>query len=483
MRVLISLLGLAPGVVTGAYYALVRDRGIPIDRVVTLTTNHQQASDCEREIERELQRWQDEQRVTVRYDGLAVLYEPESGGDSHQSLQKQMADACRLRIPEDDLNTEHSVNVFREAMLTLVRDVYRDDEVYLCVAGGRKSMSAIAAIAAQLYGHGVKGLYHLFVSRGIERDGMIDVLPTLPTERKRCVLRPTLDEVQLVELPFFQLTMHEGQLRLTLRGQIQEHILEYLADNPELVTVLEPDTHGQVLGYVFEDQVAHALCEQEYFARPRHRIAKGDVDVWAIKKGTDLAKLEPTQADMAQLRQNLIHYFNDSELRDLCFDLGVDYESLPGTGKSDKARELVSYLDRRGRVPELTWMGQQLRPNTPWPGISEKAQGEMLVIECKLYENTTQLLTVDKVDQAIKYRDAMQNKWPRSQVQAWVVTNAEAAEDDTWRHANEHDVKLMTTGELSSDFMHKLDTGKWIALIRKNWITGVIQLMKQPDAP
>jgi hypothetical protein len=35
---------------------------------------------------------------------------------------------------------------------------------------------------------------------------------------------------------------------------------------------------------------------------------------------------------LAQLRENLINCFNDEELRDLCFDMGVDYESMTGAG-------------------------------------------------------------------------------------------------------------------------------------------------------
>lgn len=57
--------------------------------------------------------------------------------------------------------------------------------------------------------------------------------------------------------------------------------------------------------------------------------------------------------DWAQLRQLLVESFDDNELRDLCFDLRIDYESLPGEGKSAKARELVQYCDRHKRPHEL----------------------------------------------------------------------------------------------------------------------------------
>ena len=50
-----------------------------------------------------------------------------------------------------------------------------------------------------------------------------------------------------------------------------------------------------------------------------------------------------------ELRDFIDRYFDDNELRDLCFDLDIDYESLPAVGKSAKARELVAYCLRHGR--------------------------------------------------------------------------------------------------------------------------------------
>jgi hypothetical protein len=67
------------------------------------------------------------------------------------------------------------------------------------------------------------------------------------------------------------------------------------------------------------------------------------------------------------LRQFLIDHFNESELRDLCFELELDYESLSGESKTDKARELVTYYQRHGRSAELEAMCRKLRPNVPWP--------------------------------------------------------------------------------------------------------------------
>lgn len=65
---------------------------------------------------------------------------------------------------------------------------------------------------------------------------------------------------------------------------------------------------------------------------------------------------------LSQLRENLLHHFNLDEFRTLCFDVGVDYDDLPGESKSGKARELITFLDRQGRLHDLIHRCAELRP-------------------------------------------------------------------------------------------------------------------------
>jgi hypothetical protein len=58
-------------------------------------------------------------------------------------------------------------------------------------------------------------------------------------------------------------------------------------------------------------------------------------------------------------------------LRTLCFDLGKEYDGLPGDGKEAKARELVAYLERRERIPELEAKSKRLRPELWEPARAE----------------------------------------------------------------------------------------------------------------
>jgi hypothetical protein len=62
---------------------------------------------------------------------------------------------------------------------------------------------------------------------------------------------------------------------------------------------------------------------------------------------------ETANMDRVQRREMLIKYFNDSELRALCFELNVEYEDLGGTSRSAKALELVTYCERHGLTPQL----------------------------------------------------------------------------------------------------------------------------------
>jgi PAS domain S-box-containing protein len=74
---------------------------------------------------------------------------------------------------------------------------------------------------------------------------------------------------------------------------------------------------------------------------------------------------------LAKLRRTLETHFDEGELHDLCFDLGV--QGLPDRAKGDLIRELLAYCDRRSRVPELVEVGKRQRPDVPWPEMSEQA--------------------------------------------------------------------------------------------------------------
>lgn len=67
------------------------------------------------------------------------------------------------------------------------------------------------------------------------------------------------------------------------------------------------------------------------------------------------------------LRNTIIEHFDLDELRDLCFELDVTFDDLAGDTLSEKARELVLFLDRRGDTAVLIDVCRRLRPKAHWP--------------------------------------------------------------------------------------------------------------------
>jgi len=66
--------------------------------------------------------------------------------------------------------------------------------------------------------------------------------------------------------------------------------------------------------------------------------------------------------DRLALRRIIDQHFNESELRDLCFELGIDYEHLEGNSKAGKVRSLLLYFERRKALERLAETVVRLRP-------------------------------------------------------------------------------------------------------------------------
>jgi hypothetical protein len=95
-----------------------------------------------------------------------------------------------------------------------------------------------------------------------------------------------------------------------------------------------------------------------------------------VKEEADMAQTWAKE-QLVQLRDNLVKYFSDEELRDLCFSLSafqglkdLDYDSLPAQGKAAKARELVAYVGRNNCIPALAKKCRELRPDVDWLGAA-----------------------------------------------------------------------------------------------------------------
>ncbi len=72
----------------------------------------------------------------------------------------------------------------------------------------------------------------------------------------------------------------------------------------------------------------------------------------------------------AEFRAQLVELFGEDDLRDLCFELEIDFENLPGSTKSAKARELFIFCTRRGQLEALRATCARLRPHLAWPPLA-----------------------------------------------------------------------------------------------------------------
>ncbi len=66
------------------------------------------------------------------------------------------------------------------------------------------------------------------------------------------------------------------------------------------------------------------------------------------------------------LRQTISQRFNLSDIRTLCFDLGIEYEELGGGPKSDVITALIGYCQRNERLNDLQNYLQRERSFVAW---------------------------------------------------------------------------------------------------------------------
>lgn len=77
------------------------------------------------------------------------------------------------------------------------------------------------------------------------------------------------------------------------------------------------------------------------------------------------------QTKIIELRDVIATNFSESDIRDLCINLNIDYENLPGQEKRGKARELVQYASRNSIIEELEREVYRLRPRLGSPSARE----------------------------------------------------------------------------------------------------------------
>jgi WD40 repeat protein len=123
--------------------------------------------------------------------------------------------------------------------------------------------------------------------------------------------------------------------------------------------------------------VAYAYQYQEHYPDGVYWLNAAE-GLWSAFAGLGRHFLEQgdSQALKARLWETLRSRFSIEEIRDLCLELGVNYEEFsPQLGISSLTRELIQHIDRRGQLPVLEAAVRRLRGEL----AETQAQDELVI--------------------------------------------------------------------------------------------------------
>lgn len=173
----------------------------------------------------------------------------------------------------------------------------------------------------------------------------------------------------------FALTPNTSRVRVSATGKQDYWLFKSLAAH--ILAIVKGIKHEQTwwgaqprLSFKPDVGETYRLYEVYYQSLAGKPSSNGQAEPSAaLGKGQDKEERtegKPIAVYLEWLRQNIVEYFGESDLRDLCFGMGIDYDDLPGQSKKDKVRELLSDCRRKGRIDELVEKLQVFRPKVFW---------------------------------------------------------------------------------------------------------------------
>jgi hypothetical protein len=151
-----------------------------------------------------------------------------------------------------------------------------------------------------------------------------------------------------------------------LAQQLVEALQGHAASTAELAAVVR-ELQGQAANSSHTANVGgHAQIGTMIVGDVHGGLTTGPINFGVRPQGqaeaSGAAPGEAAGGDQQALRELIGRLFNDSEIRDLCFDLGIEYENLGGSSKADKVRELITFAARDGRTADLLAAVKKRRP-------------------------------------------------------------------------------------------------------------------------
>lgn len=151
--------------------------------------------------------------------------------------------------------------------------------------------------------------------------------------------------------------------------------------HPNIVQVFDFDSDGNQYYMVMEFVEGPTLRQklgEPVPLNPDNRIK--------AKRETTIRLAPPQMVDRVELHRILDNRFSEEELRTLCFYLSIDYEDLPSNGQTNKARDLLQYLERHNRLPDLITIGKQIRPDIVWEVVPDQVNERTINFELESFE-------------------------------------------------------------------------------------------------
>lgn len=160
-------------------------------------------------------------------------------------------------------------------------------------------------------------------------------------------------------------------LRKLLSELYDDHDLARMAARDAGLTSANIREHGSLMVYwqnILEEAEKQGLLEKLLANARTEYPAQSDVLVLPPDEPDRGAVLTSQQVRVG-LRKLLETHFDLDGLRNLCFDMGIQYENLSGDTLGAKARELILFCERHLRIGELIETGREARPELPWPAL------------------------------------------------------------------------------------------------------------------
>lgn len=230
-KILLATLGTSPAVITTAV-DLLKAEGVVLKGVVLLGTTDYDVRAASDLLANHL----------PVHDGIGWV-EPLVPGDEFSDV--------------DDANAAIRFLTIACQRMKSLRD--NGDEVYVCISGGRKSMAALLALAAQFYG--AHRLFHVWVPPDLEEEGEIgrlksfEAYPEELNRRLHPLSRPLQDyeRPRLVDLPFVGLVSLLPQVLEGLRSpQTVDRAIRKMLEGSGLVAGGGVTARGEAVRQILE---------------------------------------------------------------------------------------------------------------------------------------------------------------------------------------------------------------------------------------